>query len=151
SLSVYHLLQFIPLFRSFLLGIVPRVAHGNRCIDMADIEKRVSKTGKNTYRARVRLKGYPQDTTTFEQLTDAKRWVQQTEVAMREGRYFKSPEARKRTLEQLIDKYKEHKLPLRGDDKETVEPQLDWWKEHLGKYLLLDITPVLIAEYRDKL
>src|SRR5215470_7117967 len=29
--------------------------------------------------------------------------------------------------------------------------QLNWWKKRLGHYVLADITPALIAEYRDKL
>ena len=29
--------------------------------------------------------------------------------------------------------------------------QLRWWNKRLGSYLLSDLTPALIAEYRDKL
>ncbi|MDF3055067.1 MAG: hypothetical protein K0Q74_974, partial [Gammaproteobacteria bacterium] len=57
---------------------------------MASIEKRVNREGKATFRVKVRLKGFPEQTATFERLTDARRWVQQTEAAMREGSHFKS-------------------------------------------------------------
>lgn len=118
---------------------------------MASFEKRVDKENRVSYRVKIRLKGFPDQTATFERKTDARIWAQQTEAAIREGRYFKSSEPRKRTLGEMIDKYISNRLPQRGDDKETVEPQLLWWKAQLGPYLLKDVTPPLIAEQRDKL
>jgi hypothetical protein len=115
------------------------------------IQERINKDGTKSYRVLVRLKGFPTQTATFTRITDAKRWEKQTEVAIREGRYFKVPEARKRTLGELIDRYIEDRLPQRNADKETVGPHLNWWKEQLGPYFLSDITPQRIAELRDKL
>jgi hypothetical protein len=57
------------------------------------------------YRARVRIKGFPPQSAAFERLTDARRWAQQTEAAIREGRHFKTNEAKKHTLGELIDRY----------------------------------------------
>ena len=56
---------------------------------MAAIESRISGDGKKSYRVKVRLKGYPVQSATFERLTDARKWAQQTESAIREGRHFK--------------------------------------------------------------
>ncbi|MEE8254750.1 MAG: site-specific integrase, partial [Nitrosomonadaceae bacterium] len=72
---------------------------------MATIEKRASEDGKTSYRVKVRLKGFPVHSGTFERLTDAKRWMQQTESAIREGRYFKTTESKRHTLTELIDRY----------------------------------------------
>jgi hypothetical protein len=47
---------------------------------MAAIEKRVSKDGKISYRAKIRLKGHPPQSATFNRITDAKMWIQQTEA-----------------------------------------------------------------------
>ncbi len=70
---------------------------------MATIEKRVSKVdGSAQYRVRVRLRGFPPQTASFKRLTDAKKWVQQTEAAIREGRHFKSVESRKHTLTMMV-------------------------------------------------
>jgi integrase len=44
-----------------------------------------------------------------------------------------------------------HKLSYRGRDKETVGPQLQWWKKALEFYTLCNITPQMIAEQRDLL
>lgn len=118
---------------------------------MATIEARQDGAGKTTYRVKIRLRGYPAVSASFARKTDAKKWAQNTESEIREGKYFSSQESRKHTLGELIDKYMNHRLQLRGDDKETVGPHLLWWKAQLGPYLLKDITPPLLAECRDRL
>lgn len=118
---------------------------------MARIKERQDKNGKTRFTVEIRLKGHPPESATFLNKTQAKLWAQQTEAAIREGRYFKSSEPRKRTLGELIDKYMAERLHQRGNDKDTVGPQLLWWKSQIGPYLLKDVTPPLIAEYRDKL
>ena len=118
---------------------------------MALIQERITKDGTIKFRVQVRLKGYPTTTATFARKTDAKRWAQQTEADMRAGRYFKTADGKNRTFNELVQKYELSILPKRGGDMQTVQGQLDWWKENLGSYLLADITPQLIAECRDKL
>ncbi len=117
---------------------------------MANIEKRETSKGIR-YRVKVRLKGFPVQTATFERITDAKKWVQDTESAIREGRYFKTSEARKHTLAELIDRYIEVTLSQKPKSIAAQKPQLEWWKASIGDYTLVDITPALIVEYRDKL
>jgi len=118
---------------------------------MANIQERISKDGKTTYRVQVRLKGYPSQTATFARKTDARRWAQQIETAIREGRHFKTAEAKRRTLAELIDRYIEQILPNKPKSFDKQRAQLLWWKEKLGAYALADITPALVAEYRDLL
>ena len=119
---------------------------------MAAIESRISGDGKKAYRVKIRLKGYPPQTATFERLTDARKWAQQTESAIREGRHFKTTEAKRHTLAELIDRYSKDVLPgkRQGTAKNQVH-HLAWWKEQLGTLALADLTPALLAEYRDKL
>lgn len=118
---------------------------------MAAINKHVSGDGKTSYRVRVRLKGYPVQTATFTRLTDAKRWAQDTESAIREGRHFKTAEAKKHTLADLVDRYIKDVLPTKPKQAPAQRPQLERWKAELGSYALADITPALIVECRDKL
>jgi len=118
---------------------------------MASIEKREATEGKTTFRVKVRIKGYPTETATFERLTDARRWAQQTEAAIRERRYFKTSEAKKHTLEEAITRYISNVLSKKPKSIKDQTVQLNWWKQNLGKYVLADITPALIAEYRDEL
>ena len=118
---------------------------------MAIIEARQRGNGKVSFRVKVRLKGYPPQSATFERRTDANRWAQQTEAAIREGRYFKSAESKKHTLADLIDRYIESVLPTKPKSEKHQKTHLLWWKAHYGAYTLSDVTPPLIAHGRDRL
>lgn len=72
---------------------------------MAYIEARKQRDGKTSYREMVRLKGHPLQTATFRLKSDAKRWGQQTESAIREGRHFNTTEAKRRYVAEMIDRY----------------------------------------------
>jgi len=118
---------------------------------MASIEKRTTQGGKLSYRVKVRLKGYPIQTATFERLTDARKWSQHTEAAIREGRHFKTTEAKKHTLADLVDRYVKDVLPTKPKQIKDQSHQLKWWKDKIGNYLLADVTPPLIVQCRDDL
>ncbi len=118
---------------------------------MATIQKRVQKDGKITYHVRIRRKGLPLQCGTFANISKAKEFVQRTEASMKEGRYLKTVEARKHTLAELIDRYIRDVLPRKPKSNRQQLMQLKWWKENLGYSLLSDLTPSLIAEYRDRL
>ena len=118
---------------------------------MATIEVRRNEDGTVGYRAKIRLKGFPAESATFERKTDAKEWAKQTETSMRQGRHFKTAEAKKHTVGELLDRY------LREIEKKNqkrfidVRPLLLWWKGEMGVYLLSDVSRALIIEQRDKL
>lgn len=118
---------------------------------MANIEKRVSGSGEISYRVKIRIKGHPTETATFARLTDAKDWAKITEGAIKDRRYFKNTESKKRTMAELIDRYITDVLPAKPKSEDKQKSQLLWWKKELGDYFLIDITPALIAEKRDAL
>ncbi|EXJ16003.1 tyrosine-type recombinase/integrase [Imhoffiella purpurea] len=119
---------------------------------MATIEKRTDNKGSTTYRVKVRLRGYPSQTATFDRLSKAKDWAKSTEAAIKEGRHFKSTEAKKHTLGDLVERYVRDVLPHKSESSRSHQKQqLGWWKNQIGDHLLADVTPALIAEYRDKL
>jgi len=118
---------------------------------VATIYKMAQKDGSPYYRVRIRLKGHRPINGSFERLTDAKKWIQDTESAIREGRYFRTAEAQRRTLGELIDRYIRDEIPKRRSCKSKYEAQILWWKVELGHLVLKDITPAVIAEARDKL
>ncbi|MEQ1528163.1 MAG: site-specific integrase [Methylococcaceae bacterium] len=119
---------------------------------MATITERTATDGTKRYRAEVRLKGYPRQTASFKRLTDAKKWIQDTESAIREGRHFKTVEAKKHSFAEMVDRYIKAELP-KYNEKEQRErkSKLLWWRDKLGVYSLADITPPLIVECRDTL
>ena len=118
---------------------------------MAWIQKRIKKNGKITYTALIRIKGYPPMSATFERLTDARTWANGNESNMKKGKHIKDVEAKKHTLADLIDRYIEFELSQRKSDQEKFNMQLEWWKNKIGAFLLSDITPSLLSQYKDVL
>ena len=118
---------------------------------MAAIEPRRTDDGALSYRVKVRLKGHPAATGTFQRLTDAKRWAQSTEAAIHEGRYFKTAEAKRHTLGDLVARYIKEVLPIKPKNASNSEQHLLWWESKLSAYALSDVTPALIVKCRNEL
>ncbi|WP_020564572.1 tyrosine-type recombinase/integrase [Methylosarcina fibrata] len=119
---------------------------------MASITKRTTNEGKPYYTVRVRLKGYPVQTATFDRLTDAREWAKRTETAIKEGRHFKTAEAKKHTFADLVNRYIKDVVP-RYNERERKEraAKMQWWAEQIGPYMLADVNPALLVECRDTL
>lgn len=119
---------------------------------MASYKEHKDKNGKVvSYNVQVRIKGHPPQYASFKRKTDMERWIQNTESAIREGRHFKTTEAKKHTLGDLIDRYISDVLPTKEKSEKKQTAQLLWWKEQIGSYLLSDVTPAMIAKQRDVL
>ena len=119
---------------------------------MASIMTRKMKDETEMYTARVRIKGYPQQTATFSRKTDAKLWQVKTKASVRDGKYFSQAEAKRHTLADLVERYvqtvlgsKSHKVQVQ------YAQQLEKWCSMIGELALAEITPALISECRDKL
>ncbi|KAA1175878.1 site-specific integrase [Marinobacter salinexigens] len=117
---------------------------------MASIEKRTDKQGKSSYRVKIRLKGRPTETATFDRLTDAKRWATQTEAAIREGRHFHSAAGKGKTLSDAIERYERDILPGLKDQKHR-STHLAWWKKKIGETAIKDVNSALLTECKDEL
>lgn len=116
---------------------------------MANIQEVIGKTGTK-YRVLIRLKGFPPQSATFARKTDAKKWAQDTESAIRDGRYFKTAEAKRHTAAEMIDRYIKEKLSSKKS-AEDIERHLLYWRSQIGAYYLSDVTTDLIGSVRDKL
>jgi len=118
---------------------------------MASIEKRALKDNRFSYRARVQIKGHPVQAASFEKLNDAKKWASETESLIRNGKYFKIAEAKRRTLFQAIERYVKEIIPRKPKYFKNPLLQLRWWKEEMGEHALIHITPAMLASCRDRL
>ncbi|MFA6687844.1 MAG: site-specific integrase [Desulfuromonas sp.] len=119
---------------------------------MATIQERKRKDGAKSYKAIIRIKGYKTQTASFERKTDARLWVQQTEAAIREGRHFKTREAKRHTIADLIDRYVDNVLPCKSRIMvEKQRFQYQWWKDNYGYMVLSELTPSRIVEAREYL
>ena len=118
---------------------------------MAYIEERRNDDGSTSYRVQIRVKGQKRISATFTRKTDAKIWAKETEVDLKNKKYFKTVEAKKHTLSELIDRYIRDVLPQKKDGIRSQRVQLLWWKEKIGYLLLIDVTSAVIVEMRDAL
>lgn len=116
---------------------------------MATIEKRKNDDGTTSYRARVRLKGYPPESATFTRKTDASDWAQKTEADIKAGRHFGT--SKLHTLSDLLDEYQKSPAYTKLKSANEMKARLDWWRQNYGKRLLKDITPAIVAKGRDQL
>ena len=94
---------------------------------MAQIRERVKKNGKKSFFVRIRMKGKPEATASFERLTDARIWAQHTETAIREGRYATTAEAQKHTVSDLVERYISDVLPRKPKIHNEYACRLKWW------------------------
>ena len=99
---------------------------------MANIKKRKVKDGTDRFTCDIRLKGYPPQRATFKRLTDAKKWIQDTESAIREGRHFKTIEAKKHTFADMIERYIKDVLPTKPKSEKRQRQKLECWSSKLG-------------------
>ncbi|HEY8191332.1 MAG TPA: site-specific integrase, partial [Alphaproteobacteria bacterium] len=116
------------------------------------IEVRIStRTGEISYRAKVRVKGYPPQTATFKSKTAAKRWAQKTEADIREDRYFPNAKAKKFTVADLIDTYLENMKVRNPRRHGEIKALLDWWKAEVGQTVLSHFKGEQVLRAQQKL
>ena len=78
----------------------------------------------------------------------------QVESDLGHGSYVPTTADRRRTLSDLIDKYTAEQLPRAYGSqaqRDKVNAQLNWWKDHVGHLTLEKLTPQAIAGARSEL
>jgi integrase len=118
---------------------------------MAQIRERIKKNGKKSYFVRIRMKGKPEATASFERITDARLWARTTETEIRERRFAESTEAQRHTLSDLINRYIRDVLPRKPKIQPEYALQLKWWADQIGDVFLSDLSSSMISEHRDML
>ncbi len=61
---------------------------------MGTIREVTRKDGSTSFHAEVRLRGYPSQRSSFRTKSLAKKWIQDVESGIRDGRHFKTVESR---------------------------------------------------------
>ena len=109
------------------------------------------KTPSGTWKALIRRKGFPSTIRTFSKKRDAENWARGIEDEMARGLYFKRSEAERMTLSEALDRYlAEVTVNKKTSTAVTERGRAKILKEHLGKYALVTISPVVVARYRDQ-
>ena len=106
---------------------------------------------KTSFTATVRIKGYESVSRTFDTKGEARAWAAEVETEMK-GRRFKDPRRANQRFEDIVTRYLEsvtiQKAPTTQEREKRVAKVL---KLHFGcDTLLPDITPSVVAKYRDQ-
>ena len=116
------------------------------------IRARITKAGKKSYQAIVRIKGYPDKVRTFSTKREAEQnWEIKIKAAMKSGRYRDDTEPQKRSLSDAIERYLKDVLNSKTKNHKTIKGHLLWWKAAFGKYSMVHVTPDLVSKGKDRL
>ncbi len=118
---------------------------------MGTIREYKRKDGSSSFHVEVRLRGYPPQRASLRNRSLAKKWIQDVESAIRDGRHFKTTESKRHTVGEMIDRFIDEWLSKYPDRQKKQSSYLNWWKKYCGHLLLSDLTPAVIAKGRDQL
>jgi integrase len=117
---------------------------------IASIRERVKLDGSRAFHAQVRINGFPSRTASFATKRRAVRWATTVEAEMIEGRHFRNPESRRRTVADAIDRYLLEEIPKKKNGS-LHKATLPWWRKQIGTVRLSEVTPDLIVRHRTEL
>lgn len=117
---------------------------------MASIYQRINKDGSRVWRAVIRIKNHPTICEHFDRKQEAVDWANEIELQIKRGKYARN-KAKEKTLADLIDRYiPDAVIGHHKAAKDTIR-QLNHFREALGEYALIYITPEVLLEERKKL
>jgi integrase len=118
---------------------------------MGSIREVLKSNGEVSFHAEVRIKGSKPQRASFRTKTLAKKWIQDVESAIRDGRHFRTAEAKRHNVAELIDRFITEWCPRYEKYAAKQKQLLMWWRNEIGHFLLADILPSHIVAGRDKL
>lgn len=117
---------------------------------MANIQKRKGKHG-TTYRVLIRLKGHKTISRTFDRHSEAVRWSEEVEDALRAGVDLDGVRFDDLRFDHALDRYlvelSSQKAPNTRAREESAAKNL---LAYFAPYTLKEITPAMVAAYRDE-
>jgi len=118
---------------------------------MGTIREHTKKSGEKSYHAEVRLKGFPSQRDSFRTKSQAKKWIQDTESAIRDGRYRSNEASRRNTVNDLLDRFVNQYLSKSSKYFKQKTLLLQRWRAEIGSMFLSELQPLHLADARDKL
>jgi integrase len=112
---------------------------------MATIEQRPN----GTWRTKIRRKGYPALSATFDTKAEAQRWAAEIEGDMSRARFVDMREAESTTLEEALDRYYREVSSTKKGAKQELTRINKWKKHRLAGKGLAAIRSSDMAAYRD--
>ena len=106
------------------------------------------KTPSGTWKAMVRLQGWPATIKTFRLSKDAKDWARNTEDEMVRGVYIARASVVRLTIANAVDRYLKEITPTKAASTQEAEVRrAATVKNALGKYAMSSVTPDVVREF----
>jgi integrase len=99
--------------------------------------------------ARIRRKGFPDQTETHRSRADAAAWARDVESRMDERTFSPTQDAERNTFNDIAKRFRADFAPHHYRGK-AWQHKLDKLQDRLGSYSLIAITPPQVARYRDE-
>ena len=115
---------------------------------MASIYKRKLKNGKITWRAVIRLQGYPVICKSYERKQEAEDETADIEARIKQGKFKFDQHKHQYTYSQFVERYIQDGALEHHRSAEDTKKHLTYWKKHLGHYGLIHITSELLGKER---
>ncbi|MDT7519872.1 tyrosine-type recombinase/integrase [Rhodoferax sp. TBRC 17660] len=104
----------------------------------------------NGWQGRIRRRGYPDITKTFETKADAERWARSLESEIDKGQFVNVNEAQRTTLGDLIARYLTEVTPsMKGAAEDTIRLKAIMRKS-IARWSMTNLSAARIATYRDE-
>lgn len=101
------------------------------------------------WQARVRRKGYPDESRSFASRIDAERWARSVESEIDRGTYTSPTESHRVTLRELIDRYIDEVVPsMKSAEADTIRLRA-LQRRPICSFSLATLTPARVAQHRD--
>jgi integrase len=103
------------------------------------------------WQARVRRKGYPEITRTFQSKQDAERWARTEETEIDRGTFIDRTLAENSTLGEVLERYLAEVTPLLRGHSENRYTLRAIQRARLAQFSMAALTPPVVAEWRNEL
>lgn len=101
------------------------------------------------WQAKIRRKGWPDQSKAFQTLEAAQQWARATEREMDIGAFVNRSDAERTTFAEVAERYKSEVLPgKRSGDRDVYK--INALIETFGKYSLSGINAAMLSKYRDE-
>ena len=112
------------------------------------IQERKNRDGTTSYRAQIRIRGYPHLSETFTRQTDAKAWIDNTKASICSGNAI-SAEAHT-TLRSALERYKREITPTKKGARREQDRVAAWMIHPLAHRFLSQLSCADFAKHRDE-
>lgn len=112
---------------------------------MATFEKR-----RGTWRVKVRRRGFPVQTMSFDSKSAAESWARQIETEMDKGALVSNAEAERTTLKEALERYEREVTIYKKGQLQEKQRIKHWKNQPLAARSLARVRGVDIAGYRDE-